>query len=121
VANFFVGTSGWSYTSWRGVFYPPDLSSSKWLSFYARYFDTAEVNYSFYQLPREETYNNWLRQTPPDFTFAVKASRFITHIKRLAGAVEAWNTFNERATVLREKLGPIAPVSSYFPRRCGKP
>jgi uncharacterized protein YecE (DUF72 family) len=102
-----MGTSGWNYTGWRGVFYPAGLSSAKWLSYFAQNFDTAEVNYSFYHLPGVATYENWYNRTPPRFVFALKASRFITHIKRLEGVEEAWNTFVERASTLKEKLGPI--------------
>lgn len=107
MARFFIGTSGWSYTSWRGIFYPAGLAQAKWLSYYCGNFDTAEVNFSFYHLPRESTYENWYRQAPPDFLFALKASRFITHIKRLDGVEDSWNSFLERAFTLKEKLGPV--------------
>ncbi len=107
MARFLIGTSGWSYTSWRGIFYPAQLAHAKWLSYYSENFDTAEVNYSFYHLPRQTTYDNWYRQTPPSFVFALKASRFITHIKRLDDVEDNWNTFLERASTLKEKLGPI--------------
>ncbi len=107
MARVFIGTSGWTYSSWRGSFYPEDLPSARWLTYYAEHFDTAEVNYSFYHLPRETTYANWYNRTPPDFVFALKASRFITHIKRLEGVEESWKTFVERALTLKEKLGPI--------------
>jgi uncharacterized protein YecE (DUF72 family) len=107
VARAFIGTSGWSYKHWRGVFYPAELRTAKWLSHYIEHFDTTEINSSFYHLPRESTYENWYRQTPPGFVFALKASRFITHIKRLHEVEESWNTFLEGAAVLREKLGPV--------------
>jgi uncharacterized protein YecE (DUF72 family) len=107
MARFLVGTSGWNYQGWRGILYPPELPASRWLSYYAENFDTAEVNYSFYHLPRETTCENWYRQTPQGFVFALKASRFITHIKRLGGVKDSWNTFVERASHLKEKLGPI--------------
>ncbi len=107
MARLLIGTSGWTYSSWRGSFYPEDLPSARWLSYYGEHFDTAEVNYSFYHLPRESTYANWYKRTPADFVFALKASRFITHIKRLEGVAESWQTFVERALTLKEKLGPI--------------
>jgi uncharacterized protein YecE (DUF72 family) len=107
MAKFLVGTSGWKYQGWRGVLYPPELPTSRWLSYYAGNFDTAEINYSFYHLPHETTYENWYVQTPPGFVFALKASRFITHTKRLNAVQDSWNTFVERAAKLREKLGPI--------------
>lgn len=107
MARLFVGTSGWNYYEWRGIFFPVELPARKWLSFYSRNFKTVEVNYSFYHLPRETTYQNWYSQTPDDFVFAVKCSRFITHIKRLHNVRGEWKEFIKRATVLKEKLGPI--------------
>jgi uncharacterized protein YecE (DUF72 family) len=107
VARAFIGTSGWSYKHWRGVFYPAELRTSCWLSHYVKHFNTTEINSSFYHLPRESTYENWYRQTPPGFVFALKASRFITHIKRLHEIEESWKLFVQRAGVLRDKLGPV--------------
>lgn len=107
MARLFVGTSGWTYSSWKGVFYPEDLPSRRYLEFYARVFGSTEVNYSFYHLPRPSTYEKWAGQVPDDFVFALKASRLITHIKRLAGVNEAWATFLHNALVLGPHLGPI--------------
>jgi uncharacterized protein YecE (DUF72 family) len=107
MARFLVGTSGWSYPGWRGSFYPEDLPARDFLSFYSRKFNTTEVNYSFYHLPRVTTYQKWSAQTPEDFVFALKASRLITHIQRLRNASEEWGQFVERALALKEKLGPI--------------
>jgi len=107
MANYHIGTSGWNYSGWRGSFYPDDLSSTKWLAFYARRFRTTEVNYSFYQLPRVTTYEKWCAQTPDDFIFALKLSRSITHIKRLSGFEAMWNEFVTRARALGPHLGPI--------------
>ena len=77
-----IGCSGWNYAHWRnGVFYPPRCASRHWLEFYARQFDTVEVNTTFYRLPRETSVARWVAETPPGFTFAVKVSRFVTHIK----------------------------------------
>lgn len=107
LARFLTGTSGWNYGEWQGRFYPEDLPARKWLSYYAERFGTVEVNYSFYHLPRETTYANWYAQTSPEFVFALKASRFITHIKRLRDVEQAWKEFVRRALELKEKLGPI--------------
>ena len=105
--KLFIGTSGWVYGHWEGIFYPEDLPSKDKLKYFSQHFKTAEINYSFYHLPRPTTYQNWYNQTPEDFLFAVKASRFITHIKRLSGVKEAWQQFIENALNLKEKLGPI--------------
>jgi len=106
-SKLFVGTSGWHYDWWRGRFYPNDLAKPKWLEFYARHFPTVELNNSFYRLPSENAFANWRDSSPEDFAFAVKVSRFITHIKRLRNAEEPLNTFLSRAKVLQEKLGPL--------------
>jgi uncharacterized protein YecE (DUF72 family) len=105
--RLWMGTSGWTYASWRGTYYPDDLPSRRYLEFYSREFPTTEVNYSFYHLPRPQTYANWAEQVPKEFLFAVKASRFITHTKRLSGVEDAWRTFVENARSLGDHLGPI--------------
>ena len=105
--KLFIGTSGWVYGHWEGIFYPEDLPGKDKLKYFSKHFKTAEINYSFYHLPRPTTYQNWYKQTPEDFLFAVKASRFITHIKRLKEVKEAWKTFIENALNLKEKLGPL--------------
>lgn len=107
MARLLIGTSGWTYSSWKGVFYPGDLPSRHYLEFYAREFPSTEVNYSFYHLPRPSTYEKWAAQVPDEFIFALKASRFITHIKRLVDVKEAWATFVQNALVLGSHLGPI--------------
>ena len=117
MARALVGTSGWTYASWRGAFYPEDLPSRRYLEFYAREFQTTEVNYSFYHLPRSRTFANWAAQVPQAFVFAVKASRVITHTKRLQEVEEAWHNLLENAKALALHLGPILlqfPAS--FPR-----
>lgn len=106
-AKIYVGTSGWIYGSWKGVFYPEKLSSRDKLKYYSSHFKTTEINYSFYHLPKSSTYQNWYSQTPPDFIFSVKVSRFITHIKRIKGVKKAWRIFIDNAVGLKEKLGPI--------------
>jgi uncharacterized protein YecE (DUF72 family) len=105
--RFRVGTSGWVYADWRGVFYPPDLPQSQWYAYYAKVFDTVEINYSFYRLPSEQTFDRWREQASEDFVYAVKASRYITHLKHLKDAAEPLTRFLERARRLDEKLGPI--------------
>jgi uncharacterized protein YecE (DUF72 family) len=107
VAQILVGTSGWTYASWRGTFYPEGLPSRRYLEFYAREFPTTEVNYSFYHLPRPQTYANWAAQVPDEFVFAVKASRLITHSKRLLAVDEGWQRFVQHALALGSHLGPI--------------
>lgn len=105
--KLYIGTSGWVYGHWDEIFYPEDLPSKDKLRYFSRYFKTTEINYSFYHLPRPSAYQNWYNQTSGDFIFSVKASRFITHIKRLKNIHEAWKTFLENALNLKEKLGPI--------------
>ena len=107
MGKLYVGTSGWIYKDWDEIFYPKDLSSKNKLKYFSQHFKTAEVNYSFYRLPSPSTYENWYNQTPEDFIFAVKPSRFITHIKRLKGVKNSWKTFLKNALYLKEKLGPF--------------
>ena len=102
-----IGTSGWQYDSWRGRFYPKDLPQSGWLPFYAARFETVEVNNTFYRLPKRETFVRWREATPPGFVVTVKASRFITHIKRLKEPADSVRMFYERAAGLGDKLGPV--------------
>jgi len=104
---FRVGTSGWTYKHWKGLFYPPDLPQKDWFSYYASVFDTVEVNSSFYHLPRPSTVERWYQIVPSGFLFAVKASRYITHVKRLRDVEEALGRFFEICSLFREKLGPI--------------
>ncbi len=104
----FIGTSGYSYPHWgSGVFYPKGLKPTDWLSFYSRHFETVELNNPFYRLPSEEAFERWRKETPPGFIFAVKGSRFITHIKRLGDPEGSVATFLQRAALLKEKLGPL--------------
>ena len=105
--HYYTGTSGWHYDHWRDRFYPEKLAKAKWLEFYADHFNTVELNNSFYRLPSETAFATWYNSSPPDFTFAVKVSRFITHIKRLRNSEEPLDTFITRAKGLGEKLGPL--------------
>ena len=102
-----IGTSGWHYAHWEGLFYPDKLPKSKWFEHYAQHFDTVEINNTFYQLPKQETFKNWHRQAPKNFLYTVKANRFITHIKRLKDPQETLERFFERVSILKENLGPI--------------
>ena len=102
-----IGCSGWNYKSWRGAFYPPRLPASKWLHHYAQRFDTVELNNSFYRLPKEETFRSWREQVPERFIFAVKASRFLTHMKRLRDPEEPLTRLFARTTGLGSQLGPV--------------
>jgi uncharacterized protein YecE (DUF72 family) len=105
--KYYIGTSGWVYPHWREVFYPPKLAQSKWLEFYTGHFSTVELNNSFYRLPTEKAFSNWHDTSPEGFIYAVKVSRFITHIKRLKDVEEPIETFLGRARHLEEKLGPL--------------
>ena len=105
--HYYIGTSGWHYDHWRDRFYPEKLVKAKWLEFYASHFTTVEVNNSFYRLPSEAAFATWRDSSPANFTFAVKVSRFITHIKRLRNTEEALDNFVTRARILGEKLGPL--------------
>ncbi|HWL91183.1 MAG TPA: DUF72 domain-containing protein [Actinomycetota bacterium] len=102
-----IGTSGWRYDDWRGRFYPEDVPQRKWLEFYASQFPTVEVNNSFYRLPERDMFRRWREQTPTGFIVAVKASRFITHMKRLEDPEEPVALLWERASGLGDRLGPI--------------
>jgi uncharacterized protein YecE (DUF72 family) len=102
-----IGTSGWHYEDWSGRFYPADLTKSKWFEYYSGHFDTVEVNNTFYHLPKEKTFENWRKQAPKNFLFTVKASRYITHIKRLNDPQEPLERFFKRAALLKEHLGPV--------------
>ena len=105
-----IGCSGWNYDSWRnGVFYPPGLPARRWLAAYAEHFDTVEVNTTFYRLPRREMVARWAEQSPAGFTFAVKVSRYITHIKRLRDAARHLDLLLDRIEPLTRagKLGPL--------------
>lgn len=103
-----IGTSGWSYRHWRkGVFYPKDLPSRDELTYYAKNFDTVEINAPFYRLPKKDMVRRWREKTPDDFLFAVKLSRLITHFKRLHDCREALNSYFETMNLLKEKRGPL--------------
>jgi len=105
-----IGCSGWNYQHWRnGVFYPPRFAPRRWLGFYAEHFDTVEINMTFYRLPRDTAVAKWVEETPPDFIFAVKMSRYVTHIKRLRDLPPSLGLFYSRIRPLVDtpKLGPV--------------
>jgi uncharacterized protein YecE (DUF72 family) len=102
-----IGTSGWVYQHWMDIFYPPKMPGDVQLEYYARRFHTVEVNYSFYRLPERAVFEGWRAQTPRDFLFAVKASRYLTHMKKLKDPQEPLERLMSRASGLGEKLGPI--------------
>jgi uncharacterized protein YecE (DUF72 family) len=105
--KLYIGTSGWIYPHWQGIFYPENLAPEDRLKYFSRYFKTVEINYSFYHLPSKKVCQVWHEATPSDFLFAVKVSRFITHIKKLKGVQGFWKTFIGNILNLREKLGPL--------------
>jgi uncharacterized protein YecE (DUF72 family) len=102
-----IGTSGWIYRHWRGVFYPQRLPARAWFAHYAAAFDTVEINNSFYRLPSEPAMDAWARQAPPGFLYALKASRFLTHMKKLRDAEGPLALVLGRARRLGAHLGPI--------------
>jgi uncharacterized protein YecE (DUF72 family) len=104
-----VGCSGWNYADWRERFYPPKLPARRWLEHYAEHFPSVEVNNTFYRLPTRDAVAGWAAQTPKEFVFALKASRYLTHIKRLATVAEGVERFYERIEPLIQagKLGPV--------------
>lgn len=107
VTRFRVGTSGWYYRHWRGDFYPAALDTSDWFNWYAGRFDTVELNNSFYRLPKPQMWELWRREAPDGFVFAVKASRYITHIKRLDVEPASIEKFFTGARLLGPRLGPV--------------
>jgi uncharacterized protein YecE (DUF72 family) len=102
-----VGTSGWQYDWWRVAFYPRAMPRRQWLAHYAGCFATVEVNNAFYRLPERATFERWAATVPDDFTFALKASRFLTHVKRLADPAESVARMLDRARGLGHQLGPV--------------
>ena len=102
-----IGTSGWQYRDWRGTFYPHDVPQRAWLEYYSDRFAVVEVNNTFYRLPEPSTFEAWAARTPPDFTFVIKASRYLTHVRRLRDPTEPTARLLDRAKELGAKLGPV--------------
>lgn len=107
MAGIYIGTSGWHYKHWIGTFYPAKTPPSKMLAYYLQFFDTVELNNTFYCLPKKTALENWRTSTPPHFLFAAKGSRFITHMKKLKDPELALTRYLEAVDVLGDKLGPI--------------
>lgn len=103
----FIGTSGWHYKHWLGLFYPEKFPPDQMLSFYAQHFDTVELNNSFYHLPLPSSFDKWRDTTSPNFVYAVKGSRFITHMKKLKDPKSSTRKFFQGVERLGRKLGPI--------------
>ncbi len=102
-----VGCSGWVYRHWKGDFYPADLPQKRWFDHYAQAFDTVEINASFYRVPLESTFDGWREKAPPGFRYAVKANRFMTHMKKLLDCDRPLAEFIGLARRLGPTLGPI--------------
>jgi uncharacterized protein YecE (DUF72 family) len=102
-----TGTSGWQYRDWRGVFYPPDVPQRRWLEYYAGQFATVENNGTFYRLPTRDTFASWRERVPGDFVMTVKASRYLTHVRRLRDPAEPTRRLVDAAAGLGDRLGPV--------------
>jgi len=104
----YIGTSGWQYRHWGdGVFYPAELKPKEWFQYYCQYFDTVEINNTFYHLPKREVFEKWRENSPENFHFVVKASRFITHLKKLSDPQSSTLKFLQHASGLGEKLAVV--------------
>src|SRR5205823_419028 len=102
-----VGTSGYSYAPWKGVFYPEKLPAAKMLAFYAEQLPTVEINNTFYRMPKRDLLEKWAAETPASFSFVLKSPKRITHERRLADAGDSVRLFFETAAALGPKLGPV--------------
>jgi uncharacterized protein YecE (DUF72 family) len=102
-----IGTSGWSYKDWKGLFYPKALKSTDWLSYYSQTFRITEINSSFYHLPRKQTVEHWVQYTPDAFLFCPKMSRYLTHLKRLKEPEEPLERFFSIFEPMQQKMGPV--------------
>ncbi len=124
MARNFIGTSGWSYDHWIGIFYPENLKKDRWLEYYMKKFDSVELNASFYRLPRKKTFQNWKKRTPSGFTFSVKMSRYVTHMKKLLNPEESLRMFFDSVSGLEEKCNVILiqlpPSLKFDPERVDK-
>lgn len=104
MARLSIGCSGFSYNHWRGTFYPEDLPQKEWFPYYCRHFSTVELNVTFYRTPTADMFKHWYEESPADFSFAAKGSRYITHVKRLAEPETPLSRFFTPASELKEKL-----------------
>ena len=105
--GIYIGTSGWSYKHWKGIFYPEELKTTDWLSFYSERFKITEINASFYRLPTEQTTKMWAKKVPKDFMFCPKMSRYLTHMKKLNDPEDSFERFFNVFAPLKRKLGPV--------------
>src|SRR5260221_10467625 len=113
-----VGTSGWQYRDWRGVLYPPGVPQRGWLEYYASRYATVENNGTFYRLPSPQTFADWRARTPEGFVMAVKASRYLTHVRRLRDPAAPGRRLLRAAAGLGDRLGPgLVPLPPDFPAR----
>ena len=106
-SSIHIGTSGWSYKHWKGIFYPAKLKTAEWITFYAQQFKTTEINGSFYKLPSKETVLEWMGKVPTDFMFCPKMSRFLTHMKKLNDPEEPLERFFGIFAPMKKMMGPV--------------
>ena len=106
-AAWHIGTSGWSYKHWKGLYYPEKMKPADYLGYYSREFDCTEINTSFYRLPKTQTVLNWIREVPPVFLFCPKMSRFMSHFKKLRDPEQALQVYFSVFDQVQERLGPV--------------
>ncbi len=124
MAEWWIGTSGWSYRHWREAFYPADVPQRRWLEFYAGHFSTVEINATFYRLQQPSTFEKWAAEVPVGFRFSVKASRYLTHVKRLQDTDEGLRRLLDSTQPLGSRMGVLlvqlpAPFPPAFDRLDG--
>jgi uncharacterized protein YecE (DUF72 family) len=112
--SFYIGTSGWSYKHWKGLFYPDNLNPRDYLKFYAQHFDIAEINTSFYHLPKRQTVINWTNAMSPGFKYCPKLSRYITHYQKLNNPEESLQLFMDVFEPMMKKMGPVLVQLPHF-------
>ena len=121
---YFVGCSGWFYWHWKGRFYPPDITTSKWFKYYTEKFNTVELNSTFYHFPKISSAKTWYKNSPPDFVYTLKVSRIITHIKRFKGTKRLISDFYKVGEELKEKMGcflfQLPPNLTFDEKRLGE-
>lgn len=105
--NLHIGTSGWSYKHWSGIYYPPELKPTEWLTYYSQQFSVTEINTSFYHMPKHQSVLNWLAKVPDGFRFCPKLSRYITHMKKLKEPEEPLERFFDVFAPMQKAMGPV--------------
>ncbi|MEE4214131.1 MAG: DUF72 domain-containing protein, partial [Bacteroidales bacterium] len=103
----FIGCSGFHYSDWKGKFYPEDIKKESWLEYYSQHFNSVEINNTFYKIPEKDALKSWLGQTPPGFSFSLKGSRYITHMKKLKDCRKHAKKFYDAIEPLKKKLGAV--------------